>query len=524
VADTSPLIRVRDLTKTFGGARALDGVDLTVGRNEVHGLLGENGSGKSTLIKVLSGFHDPDSGTLEVAGQPVDLPLRPGQYRELGFEFVHQDLGLIPSLTVTENLFLGEIAAARTPFYSWRAARARAAKIFERHEIQLDPNSLVEAIRPVDRAMLAIIRAVEALRSVRGEQEDTANMLVLDEPTVFLPQHEVNVLFDFVRTIVRDGSSVLFVSHDLDEVLQITDRVTVLRDGRTAGSVPTAEVDKEGLIQLIIGHDLASEHSAPTSEPDLTGVPAVMSVEGLTTDSLHDISFELHEGEVLGFAGLVGSGYEDVVYALYGAHPHASGRMTLAGDPQVELSKHSPRAGVRAGLGLVPADRKNNGSVATLTAADNINVTVLDKYFRGLRLRTREMQQNAQMLMNQFDVRPPLPDMEYGSFSGGNQQKAMMAKWQQTKPRVLLVHEPTQGVDIGAREQIHQLIRSNASTTAAICASSDYDQLANLCDRVGVIVRGRLVSFISGPSLTKANIADRCHGRAASPSAPAQHQ
>lgn len=522
MADTSPLLRLQGLTKTFGGARALDGVELTVGRNEVHGLLGENGSGKSTLIKILSGFHGPDSGTLEVAGRRVDLPLRPGQYRELGFEFVHQDLGLIPSLTVTENLFLGEVAAARRLYYSWRAARSRAEKIFARHQIYLDPNSLVEAIRPVDRAMLAIIRAVEALRGVRGEQENSANLLVLDEPTVFLPQHEVNVLFDFVRSIVKDGSSVLFVSHDLDEVLQLTDRVTVLRDGRTAGSVPTAEVNKAGLIQLIIGRDLSPEHSAPMNEPDLTDVPAVLTVQGLSTDSLHDISFELHEGEVLGFAGLVGSGYEDVVYALYGAHARASGQMTLAGDPPVDLSRHTPRAGVRYGLGLVPADRKNNGSVATLSAAENINVTVLDKYFKGLRLRTREMQRNAQSLMDQFDVRPPLPSMEYGSFSGGNQQKAMMAKWQQTQPRVLLVHEPTQGVDIGAREQIHQLIRSNASTTGAICASSDYDQLANLCDRVGVIVRGRIVAFISGPNLTKANIADRCHGGAHSTTVAAQ--
>lgn len=513
MVDNSPLVRLHGLTKTFGGAPALDGVDLTIGRNEVHGLLGENGSGKSTLIKVLSGFHDPDSGTLEVAGKPVELPLRPGQYRELGFEFVHQDLALIPGLTVTENLFLGEVTAARGPFYSWRAARARAAKILAHHEIELDPNVLVESIRPVDRAMLAIIRAVEALRSARGEQEDPANMLVLDEPTVFLPQHEVDVLFNFVRSIVRAGSSVLFVSHDLDEVLQITDRVTVLRDGRSAGSVSTADVDKETLIHLIIGHDLISSPTVVTTEPTPFDVPAVMTVEGLKTDSLHDISFELHEGEVLGFTGLVGSGYEDVIYALYGAQPRTSGRMTLAGSPPADLGTHTPRAGVRAGLALVPADRKNNGSVATLTAADNINMTVLDKHFRGLRLRHSEMQENAQRLMNQFDVRPPLPDMEYGSFSGGNQQKAMMAKWQQTEPRVLLVHEPTQGVDIGAREQIMNLIRRNASTTAAICASSDYDQLASLCDRVGVIVRGRLVSFISGSSLTKANIADRCHGR-----------
>ncbi len=512
MAQTSPFLRLQGLTKSFGGARALDGVDLTVGSQQIHGLLGENGSGKSTLIKVLSGFHEPDAGTLEVGGRPVELPLRPGQYRELGFEFVHQDLGLIPNLSVTENLFLGEVAASRSPYWSWRTARRRAEAVFARHEIDLDPRALVEAVRPVDRAMLAIVRAVEGLRALSGGDESAA-MLVLDEPTVFLPQDEVEVLFGFMRTIVRGGSSVLFVSHDLDEVLAITDHVTVLRDGRTSGSVATSEVDKEGLVRMIIGHDLAQEDES-SAEVDQVGSSAVLTVEDLSTDTLSNVSFELREGEVLGFAGLVGSGYEDVVYALYGADRHATGSMTVAGRPTVDLARHSPSAGVRAGFGLVPADRKNNGSIATLSAADNINLTVLDRHFRGLRLRRRAMQQNAQDLMHQFDVRPPLPDLEYGSFSGGNQQKAMMAKWQQITPRVLLVHEPTQGVDIGAREQIHQLIRGNAATTATICASSDYEQLASLCDRVGVIVRGRLVGFISGAHLTKATIADHCHGRA----------
>lgn len=504
------LVSIRDVSKSFGGALALDAVSLDIGPHEVHGLLGENGSGKSTLIKVLSGFYQPESGSLTVRGADVTLPLPAGRYRELGFEFVHQDLGLLPTLTVAENLFLYQTAGSRSLFSSPAAARRAARRILGQHGVDLDPAATVDSIRPVDRAMLAIIRAIENLRDLGGDAG--ATLLVLDEPTVFLPQDEVEVLFGFVRSIVAGGASVLFVSHDLDEVLSITDRVTVLRDGRVAGSVETSSVDKAGLVRMIVGHDLAGADREPSVEQD-SDAAAVFRVSGLHTTSLTDISFSVHEGEVLGFAGLVGSGYEDIVYALFGANQSARGTLQFEGEAPIDLARHTPPRAVRSGFGLVPADRKNTGSVGTLDAADNINMTVLDKYFRGGRLRRREMRANATRLMTEFDVRPLRSDLEYGSFSGGNQQKAMLAKWQQTDPRVLLVHEPTQGVDIGAREQIHQLIRANAATTATVCASSDYEQLAELCDRVGIIVRGRLIGFLTGDALTKAAIADRCHGR-----------
>lgn len=508
MTDQQPLLRLRGLTKSFQGALALDQVDLTVMRHEVHGLLGENGSGKSTLIKVLSGFHEPDGGTLEVSGTEVPLPLRPGQYRELGFEFVHQDLGLVPSLTVAENLFLGETAASRGPFYSWRKARARAVSDLSRYGVDLDPTSLVERIRPVDRAMLAIVRAIVGLERTRSGDDPT--LLVLDEPTVFLPEHEVGVLFDFVRGVANAGSSVLFVSHDLDEVKSITDRVTVLRDGRTAGSAQTSEISKRDLVRLIVGHDV--QVGDQTGQPADAGRQAVLSVDGLTSKGLRGVSFQLHEGEVLGFAGLVGSGYEDIVYAVYGADRSAQGRFSFA-DQQRDLKRHTPAAAVRMGMALVPADRKNDGSVATLSAADNINLTVLDRFFSGGLLRRGRLRANAQTLMTSFDVRPAEPELDYGSFSGGNQQKAMMAKWQQVTPKLLLLHEPTQGVDVGAREQIYRLIRGATQTTSTIVASSDYEQLATICDRVGIVVRGRLVDWVSGDELHKSRIADLCQGR-----------
>jgi ribose transport system ATP-binding protein len=508
------LLQLRGLTKSFGGALALDNVDLTVFPGEVHGLLGENGSGKSTLIKILAGYYEPEAGSLTVRGTDVDLPLKVGEYRALGFEFVHQDLGLIPSLSVTENLYLREIASPRNRlFISWRQAAAKAAQTFERYGIRIDPHAAVQDIRPVERALLAIVRALEGL-SAEHSRADGQALLVLDEPTVFLPQHEVAILFDFVRAVARRGSSVLFVSHDLDEVHEITDRITVLRDGRVSGTVVTSESEKPGLVRLIIGRELEDLDWAGAAT--LTDHETVLRVEHLNAGALSDINLELHAGEVLGLTGLVGSGYEDIIYSMYGAVDATSGTLAVDGQ-RLAIAEITPRKAMAAGLALVPGDRQRDGSIPTLSASDNLNLLVLDHYFRAGRLRQGDLQRNARSLMQAYDVRPPLPELDYGSLSGGNQQKALMAKWQQTKPRVMLLHEPTQGVDVGARQQIWEMIRSSTSTTAVICASSDYEQLAAICDRVLVVARGRLVGVITGSDLTKERIGDFCLSTTGSP-------
>ncbi len=500
-------LELQGLTKAFGGALALDRVDLTVLPGEVHALLGENGSGKSTLIKILAGYHAPDAGTLRVHGREVRLPLRVGEYRQLGFEFVHQDLGLVSTLSVAENLFLATIANPKNPaFFSWQRATNEAEQIFARYGLTIDPRAQIDEIRPVERAMVAIVRAVEGLRAGHHEARPQT-LLVLDEPTVFLPRSEVSLLFDLIRGLASSGSSVLFVSHDLDEVLQISDRITVLRDGKVAGTVVTGDTTHGQLVELIIGHNLeplvGGDHGAVSDRP------VVLHVRNLASKRLGDVSFELHEGEVLGLTGLVGSGFEDVIYALYGALPATEGWMTLD-------TEHLPIAGMRPhlaiahGIALVPGDRLHDGSIPSLTAGENINLPVLGRYFKRGRLQQRELDHNAHTLMLSFEVRPPRPDLEYGSFSGGNQQKAMMSKWHQTAPRVLLLHEPTQGVDVGARQQIFNIIRNQPSFTATICASSDYEQLAAICDRVAVVARGHLAGILTGAEVTKERIADLC--------------
>ena len=505
---TLPALEVSALSKSFGGVRALDGVDLRVEAGEVHGLLGENGSGKSTLIKILAGYHAPDSGALSVYGEPVKLPLRPGQFRSLGMDFVHQDLGLIPSLSVIENLYVGELTSARHGLHiSWTKERRRAAETFDRYGLKIDVRARVADLTPVERALLAIVRAVEGMR------EDLAGgagggILVLDEPTVFLPRTGIDRLFALVREIAASGASVIFVSHDLDEVREITDRTTVLRDGRVVGTVVTAETSEAELVRMIIGRHLDTLETAPH---DLLEKEVGIAVDGLTGGTLRNVSIELHEGEVLGLTGLVGSGFEEIPYFLFGAWRPESGRLRLSGS-EIDLTRLSPAGALAAGIALVPADRQQDGVIGSLPVYDNILLRALSTFFRGGVLRRLRMLRSARRMMAEFDVRPADPRIVFASLSGGNQQKALLAKWLHRRPRLLLLHEPTQGVDVGARQQIFSLVREAAGqSTSVICASSDYEQLAAVCDRVLILARGRIVDQLVGDAVTKERITERCY-------------
>jgi ribose transport system ATP-binding protein len=508
VTPTVPALEVSSLSKSFGGVRALDGVDLTVDAGEVHGLLGENGSGKSTLIKVLAGYHAPDAGSLSVYGEPVKLPLHPGQFRSLGMDFVHQDLGLIPSLSVIENLYVGELTTARHGLHiSWTRERRKAMETFDRYGLRIDVRARVAALTPVERALLAIVRAVEGMRQNLAGAPGNGGILVLDEPTVFLPRTGIDRLFALIREIASSGASVVFVSHDLDEVREITDRTTVLRDGRVVGTVATTETTEAELVRMIIGRYLETLEATPH---DLLQKDVGIAVEGLTGGTLRNVSLELHEGEVLGLTGLVGSGLEEVPYYLFGAWRPDSGRLRLLG-ADIDLTGLTPAAALAAGLALVPADCQQDGVVGSLPVYDNILLRALSSFYRGGVLRRLRMLREARQMMTEFDVRPSDPRQVFSSFSGGNQQKALLAKWLR-RPRLLLLHEPTQGVDVGARQQIFSLVRDAAGkNTSVICASSDYEQLAAVCDRVLILARGRVVDQLVGDAVTKERITERCY-------------
>jgi ribose transport system ATP-binding protein len=505
-----PTLVLRGLTKRFAGVCALDQVDLDIRPGEVHGLLGENGSGKSTLIKVLAGFHDVDEGELEIHGEPIKLPMEPGQFRALGLDFVHQDLGLIDSISVMENLRIGELTGSRWRI-SWKRERRRAREVFATYGIDLDPDAKVSEIRPVQRAQLAIARAVEGMRQSLAESDSNRGLLVLDEPTVFLPRTEVDHLFRLIREIAATGASVLFVSHDLDEVRRITDRVTVLRDGRLVDTVDTDSVDETRLVEMIIGRQLAHLMVPDRDTSAATDHGAVATINGVTGGTLRDVSFSVRRGEVLGVTGLVGSGFEEIAYFLFGAEPVEAGELVLDGRTH-DLRSMTPARAMRAGIALIPADRQADAAVGTLSVVDNITLPVLDRYASGPHLNRGRMAQDAARLTEQFDVRPREPWKSCASLSGGNQQKVVLAKWFQMDPTLLLLHEPTQGVDVGARQQIFQLIRApTEEDKGVICASSDYEQLAAVCDRVLVFGRGRIVQQLEGDDVTKERITEQCY-------------
>lgn len=504
VASPDPIVNIVGLSKTFGPNTVLKGVGLTVHAGEVHGLLGENGSGKSTLIKVLAGFHAPDpGGALQIRGRDVPLPVPAGGFRDLGISFVHQDLALVPDLSVVENLRVGEVVAGSRPWISWRKEKRRARALFDRFGLTIDPDALVSTLSETERALVAILRAVDELG-------DRRTLLVLDEPTVFLPREGTDLLFSVVREIVADGkAAVLFVSHDLDEVLEHTDRVTVLRDGVSQGTHRTRDLTATSLIDLIVGRSLASaDPRAAGPVHDFAGVAPLARIGELETPTVDGVGFEVRPGEVVGLTGIAGSGYDDVLPALYGARPARGGTLTVGADTMT-LSSITPIDALERKVVYVPPDRKVEGSAPELTVAENVTLPVLG---RGL-LKPKALGATAAALAEHCDVRPRDPQAAYGSLSGGNQQKALLGKWLQTDPTLVLLAEPTQGVDVGARARIFEMLRDTAAGGAGIVvASSDYEQLSVLCDRVLVFSHGHVTAELTGDHLSKHHISDSVLG------------
>jgi ribose transport system ATP-binding protein len=504
---SAPALAVSNLSKSFGGTRALEAVSLTVQRGEVHGLLGQNGSGKSTLIKVLAGFHTPDPGAgLALFGRHVPLPLAPGGFQRLGLAFVHQHLGLVPSLSVLENLRIGEFASHTRVFIDWRAERSRAQALFDRYGLAIDPLAQVESLSPVERALLAILRAFEDLREARALAGGA--LLILDEPTSFLPKPDVDRLFGLVRDLVAEGSSVILVSHDIDEVMAITDRVTVLRNGQLSGTVTTRETTRDALVALIVGGALDSYRMAPRSQGDRR---RFVQVSNLSGGGVSGLSFGISRGEILGVTGLVGAGYAAIPYLLIGDTKSTTGELAI-GERHLPLAKLTPTRARAHGIALLPGDRLGQGGVGSLPVVDNVTLPNLWHFLRGWGLDRSEMTRVAAALGLRYAVYPNNPALPLEALSGGNQQKVLLAKGLATSPALLLLDEPTQGVDIGARQQLFALLdEARSAGTAILCASTDYEQLAQICDRVLVFRGGIVVAELSEASLTKHAIATACY-------------
>jgi ribose transport system ATP-binding protein len=523
----TPAIEVRGISKDFTGNRALDGVDLRIGDGEVVGLLGQNGSGKSTLVKVLAGVYDPEpGGRLFVGGEEVALPLAPGQASQIGLSFVYQNLALAGGLSVLENLTLGQRIGGGLRSWepiNWISEHRAGAAVLDRYDVKLDLDRLTGDLAPVDQARLAIVRAAEDLRSYRARSGYKHSVLVLDEPTVFLPEEEVDRLFDLIRSVVAEGAAVLFISHDLAAVRAITDRVVVLRDGRVVGEGVTADMPEEVLVDLIVGAPARPGESVPANTAPVVDQQAValtvaamesagdsatagenVVAEHLTDERLHDLSFQIGAGEILGVAGLIGSGAEELPYLLFGARPDGFGVLRL-GAETIDIGRLSPARSVRERIALVPADRGVLGLSQGLTLWENIVMLVEREHYRQGVFHRGELVALAREAIGRFLIRPPRAQNIMATFSGGNQQKALIAKWLLARPRLLLLHEPTQGVDVGARRDIYQFVKSAAALhhMAVLWVTTEFGELAEVCDRVIVVTQGRHTATLTGDELTE---------------------
>ena len=469
------VLRVAGVSKSFPGTRALQDVDLDVRRGEIHALAGGNGSGKSTLVKILAGVHTPDAGEIH-----VDAPLH----------VVHQDPAVFLDMSIADNLALGrgyETDLSRR--IRWGAVRRRTADVLERFGIAGRPETPVGALRPSERAMVAVARALQ------DQEGSSSGVLVLDEPTASLPDPEVELLLDALRRYAAAGQSMLFVSHHVDEVLGFAERVTVLRDGRAIATADTAELDHDGLVELITGRP--AERMYPAA-PARTEGEAVLDVRGLTETVIRDVAFSVAAGEIVGLAGLVGSGADEILECVFGARAPTAGTIMLDGDP---LPRGRPQAAIERGVAYVPGERAH-AAFTDMTVRENLSAAQVSRYFTRLFMNAQREQREARATMKRFTIRAASDAQPMSSVSGGNQQKIVLARWLQRRPRLILLEEPTQGVDVGARADIYELIRNAADQGAAVLlAGVDFEEIAGLCDRALVVNEGRIVAELHKPDI-----------------------
>ena len=478
-----PVLQVVRLSKTFPGQRALDHVDLTVRRGEIHALLGQNGSGKSTLIKVLAGYHAPDpGGTIQVDGVELQTGV-PGAGHDLGLRFVHQDLGLVPTLSVIDNLALSRgYRTARFGRIDWATEAARASEAMADIGLDVHPFAIVGSLTLAERACLAIARAVH------DDERDT-KVLVLDEPTAALPADEVEHLFRVLRGLRDRGVAILLVSHHLDEVLGIADRISVLRDAKRVATVPRAGLAHDQLVELIVGRAIASVPHRPA--PADAGRAECLRARGVAGGAVREISLDVAGGEVVGIAGLDGSGREAVIPLLTGQDRRTAGTVEIGSQP---IAPGSPVGALRAGMAFVPGERGRFGIFATMSVRENLTIGRL----RGLR-RLGRIQIDAERVeaaewVQRLQIVAPGTESPVATLSGGNQQKVVLGRSLRLDPDVLLLDEPTQGVDVGARNEVHGIIeRAVADGMAVLVASTDTDELVRLSDRVLIMQDGLVV-------------------------------
>ncbi len=501
VTDIEPqlVIEMRDIVKQFPGVVALDHVDFSVRSGEIHALVGKNGAGKSTLMHILTGIYPADTGQILVRGQSVE-GMTPARSREAGIALVAQHAKFVPALSVAENLASGDLPTSRSGFVDWRRLNERAGEQLGQFGLDIDVRRRMEDVSVAERQMIEIARALFA----------DASVIVLDEPTAPLPKHEVQLLFQFVRRQRARGASFIYISHYLEEVFALTDRVTVLRNGRNVGVFATPDLTRGDLVRLISGSDV-ERFQRPAR--DHRGIP-VLHIAGLTRKGVYeDIELTLHEGEVVGLTGLEGSGNGALARGLFALEPLGSGVITLDGKP---YRASQPAAALARGVAYLPRDRHGFGIIGIRSVRDNISLSVLDRLRTTLGfVSTRQVSGLVERFITTLGIKTPSQDQPVEFLSGGNQQKVVVAKLVATEPRVLLLDEPTQGVDVQAKVEILRIVDELTTRGVAVAVVSDeLNELIDICDRILVFYRGRIIrEFRKGdPLMTPEHILNAIEG------------
>ena len=477
-----------DISKNFAGVRALRQVSLSARSGEVLALMGENGAGKSTLLKILAGAQVPDAGAITIDGSPVVFR-SPRDAHAAGVRIIYQEPEIIPHVSVAENVYVGALPR-RGRYFDRRRLNAQLREALARYGFDLDPTALGSRLSPAQRQLVEIMRALIA----------DVRVIAFDEPTSSLSDVEVDALFRLIRRLRDDGITVLYVSHRLPEIFRIADRVTVLRDGAVVGTRTTAETNDDELVAMMVGRDLTGMfRRLPHQAGDV-----VLTVSGLTSDDVRDISFDVRAGEVVGLAGLVGAGRSELAHAIVGNEPVRAGRILVDGRA---VRVRSPRDAIRAGIGFAPEERKAQALLMHRSVRDNISLAVLSRISVAHVVRRREESRIARQFVDRLAVRTPSLDQVVANLSGGNQQKVVLARWLARRPKVLILDEPTRGVDVGAKAEIYDVINELAAEGIAIVViSSELPEILTLADRVLVMQAGRITGELSRDDATEERI------------------
>ncbi len=490
-----PLLRASGITKSFSGVQALRGVDLEIVPGEVHCVLGQNGAGKSTLIKVLAGAHQPDGGELLWNGEPMTIS-DPVAALKLGIATMYQELDVVDGLTIAENIFLGHELANAGMLRAGEANR-RARELLQRlGHSDLSPNREVGSLSAANKQIVSMARALS----------HDVKLLIMDEPSAVLDSEEVTKLFRVVEDLTAGGIAIVYISHRLEEIRRIGDRITVLKDGRsTASNLPVADTPTPDLIRLMTGRTV--ENVFPPAAPIAPDAPELLRVDGLGTRGLFEgVSFSVRAGEVVGLAGLVGSGRSEILETIYGARRSTSGSVTVDGRM---LRRGSVRDAVRAGIGLSPEERKSQGLLLGEPIYRNVTLSTFSRFARSGFLDERKERSVAREQIEALDLRPADPDRPASTLSGGNQQKILLGRWLVHGTKVLLLDEPTRGVDVGARAEIYALIRRlQEQGTAILLVSSEIEEVLGLADRVLVVAEGRVLAITDAKDIDEHAVLD----------------